>query len=196
MMTLGVGALRPLTPLWMTRTLGGRALERTLILGAGLSLRADWDALASPPPEKRMGRGRGKKVRYRPAGGEWKGNRGRDGRAPTVHPLPSRLSMSAKRGAWCSCGFPPPASLPLFFPPALCPLCPLWLESLPRPTRKFFPIIGKCTKNFSNHWKNRGVFSNHWKIVFQSLENGRVGGELADCTGGGRAFGADEKLKG
>ena len=36
--------------------------------------------------------------------------------------------------------------------------------------RKFFPIIGKPPKNFSNHWKNRTRFSNHWKKVFQSLE--------------------------
>ena len=36
---------------------------------------------------------------------------------------------------------------------------------------KFFPIIGKRPKNFSNHWKNQAKFSNHWKNIFQSLEN-------------------------
>ena len=38
--------------------------------------------------------------------------------------------------------------------------------------RKFFPIVGKWVKKFSNHWKN----------IFQSLENLGAGGELADCA--------------
>ena len=46
-----------------------------------------------------------------------------------------------------------------------CPFC------FPKTSRKFFPIIGKPPKNFSNHWKNRTEFSNHWKKIFQSLEN-------------------------
>jgi hypothetical protein len=36
---------------------------------------------------------------------------------------------------------------------------------------KYFPIIGKLSKIFSNHWKKRTKFSNHWKLYFQSLEN-------------------------
>jgi hypothetical protein len=44
--------------------------------------------------------------------------------------------------------------------------------------RKFFPIIGKRPKNFSNHWKKRVEFSNHWKIFFQSLENWRPAARL------------------
>ena len=36
---------------------------------------------------------------------------------------------------------------------------------------KFFPIVGKQEKNFSNRWKIQRVFSNHWKVFFQSLEN-------------------------
>ncbi len=37
---------------------------------------------------------------------------------------------------------------------------------------KFFPIVGKPAKIFSNRWKIRVIFSNHWKVFFQSLENG------------------------
>ena len=33
-------------------------------------------------------------------------------------------------------------------------------------SRKFFPIIGKPPKNFSNHWKKSAEFSNHWKTFF------------------------------
>ena len=66
-------------------------------------------------------------------------------------------------------------------PPASFPLWPLWLKYLPR---KFFPIIGKLPKNFSNHWKKWAVFSNHWKIFFQSLEKRRLVDGLADCAGG------------
>ena len=55
--------------------------------------------------------------------------------------------------------------------------------------RKFFPIIGKPPKNFSNHWKNRPRFSNHWKKVFQSLENPPSASEPADCARGKDAAG-------
>ncbi|MBR4251102.1 MAG: hypothetical protein IKQ15_02225 [Kiritimatiellae bacterium] len=59
---------------------------------------------------------------------------------------------------------------------------------------KFFPIIGKAAKIFSNHWKKRGVFSNHWKLFFQSLENFRRagGGRIVQNPGreGGRGDGA------
>ena len=46
-----------------------------------------------------------------------------------------------------------------------------------QPLEKYFPIIGKLAKNFSNHWKKTESFpaigkkfSNHWKLFFQSLE--------------------------
>ena len=46
-----------------------------------------------------------------------------------------------------------------------------------QPLEKYFPIIGKLAKNFSNHWKKTESFptigkkfSNHWKKIFQSLE--------------------------
>ena len=38
------------------------------------------------------------------------------------------------------------------------------------PLEKYFPIIGKMPKIFSNRWKIRAKFSNHWKLFFQSLE--------------------------
>ena len=87
-------------------------------------------------------------------------DRGRAARAPSAFPDSSRF---------------PSASF------SLCPLCALWLEFRPR---KFFPIVGKLPKNFSNHWKKWAVFSNHWKTFFQSLENRRFPGGLADCAGG------------
>ena len=55
----------------------------------------------------------------------------------------------------------------------------------PPKKRKFFPIIGKRAKKFSNHWKNRMKFSNHWKNIFQSLENGRRADGAPDCAGVG-----------
>ncbi len=83
---------------------------------------------------------------------------------------------------------PPPSRSPSL---PLCSLCPLWLKSLPLSSltppagrisspRKFFPIVGKRAKNFSNHWKNQPIFSNHWKNIFQSLENCRFSDELPD----------------
>jgi hypothetical protein len=48
--------------------------------------------------------------------------------------------------------------------------------------RKFFPIVGKRAKNFSNHWKKRLNFSNHWKNIFQSLENPGFAAGPADCA--------------
>jgi len=50
----------------------------------------------------------------------------------------------------------------------------------------FFPIIGKLTKIFSNHWKKRPDFSNHWKNIFQSLENRPFPGGLPDWPKPGR----------
>ena len=47
----------------------------------------------------------------------------------------------------------PPASLPPFFPPPLCSLCPLWLKISRFPGAKIF----------TNHWKMTKKF-------FQSLE--------------------------
>ena len=51
---------------------------------------------------------------------------------------------------------------------------------------KFFPIVGKRPKNFSNHWKIRPNFSNHWKKIFQSLENFSVADGAADRAPPGR----------
>ena len=53
-------------------------------------------------------------------------------------------------------------------------------------TGKFFPIVGKRPKNFSNHWKIRPDFSNHWKKIFQSLENFSVADGAADRAPPGR----------
>jgi hypothetical protein len=61
---------------------------------------------------------------------------------------------------------------------------------------KFFPIVGKRPKIFSNHWKKRAGFSNHWKIFFQSLEKWLSGGELADCAHSGRPGGPEGVLVG
>jgi hypothetical protein len=52
--------------------------------------------------------------------------------------------------------------------PSVCALSCTGAEIAGKP--KIFPIIGKLSNNFSNHWKNRPKFSNHWKIFFQSLE--------------------------
>jgi hypothetical protein len=54
-----------------------------------------------------------------------------------------------------------------------------------QPLENFFPIIGKTTKNFSNHWKKWADFSNHWKNIFQSLENPGFCGGPADCAESG-----------
>ncbi|MBR4189198.1 MAG: hypothetical protein IKQ55_04475 [Kiritimatiellae bacterium] len=65
------------------------------------------------------------------------------------------------------------------------------IHQIPRRTKvfqsleKYFPIIGKPAKNFSNHWKKRVDFSNHWKLFFQSLENSVPGAEPAGGPEGG-----------
>ena len=64
--------------------------------------------------------------------------------------------------------------------PLFCfPRCPF---RFPESSRKFFPIIGKPPKNFSNRWKKSAKFSNHWKKLFQSLENPPLPAELPDCA--------------
>ncbi len=55
---------------------------------------------------------------------------------------------------------------------------------------KFFPIVGKRPKIFSNHWKKRAGFSNHWKIFFQSLEKSVWAAGLPDCAPPGVGRGA------
>ncbi len=96
-----------------------------------------------------------------------------------VSPIRSpRAFLSAKRFSW----FSMPPSLPHSSRP-FCSLFDLFVFSSPALfPRKFFPIIGKRPKNFSNHWKNRPVFSNHWKTFFQSLENPPSPRGPADCA--------------
>ena len=101
------------------------------------------------------------------------GKKSRLPRRPTAVLPPSRPRLLVFDGPGASRSWPrhPPGGGSCR-PPCANPATK-WLQDIGmfrQTSRKYFPIIGKPKKNFSNRWKNRAKFSSHWKTFFQSLE--------------------------